>query len=113
MNAFLVLDLAINDFAGFSHYMAAIPSHIARYDGRYIVKGAVPTCIEGDWRPQRMVIIEWRAVAEQIALALLDAVLYVATLARCSAEDSPPSMQSDWDPSAVHAKRETVTKRPR
>ena len=60
MNAFLVLDLAINDFAGFSHYMAAIPAHIARYDGRYIVKGAVPTCIEGDWRPQRMVIIELR-----------------------------------------------------
>lgn len=59
MNAFLVLDLAINDFAGFSHYMAAIPAHIARYDGRYIVKGAVPTCIEGDWRPQRMVIIEF------------------------------------------------------
>jgi len=59
MNAYLVLDLTINDFASFSHYMAAIPVHIARHDGRYIVKGAVPTCIEGDWSPQRMVIIEF------------------------------------------------------
>jgi len=59
MNAYLVLDLTINDFAGFSHYVAAIPAHIARHDGRYVVKGAAPTCIEGDWRPQRMVIIEF------------------------------------------------------
>jgi uncharacterized protein (DUF1330 family) len=31
----------------------------ARHDGRYIVQGVKPTCIEGDWRPQRMVIIEF------------------------------------------------------
>jgi uncharacterized protein (DUF1330 family) len=59
MYAYLMLDLAINDVVGFSRYMATIPAHIARYDGRYIVKGAVPTCIEGDWTPQRMVIIEF------------------------------------------------------
>jgi uncharacterized protein (DUF1330 family) len=59
MKAYLVLDLAINDFAGFSEYIAAIPMHIAKHDGQYIVRGAEPTCIEGDWRPQRMVIIEF------------------------------------------------------
>jgi uncharacterized protein (DUF1330 family) len=59
MKAYLVLDLTINDFGGFRHYIAAIPAHIARHDGRYIVQGVEPTCIEGDWRPQRMVIIEF------------------------------------------------------
>jgi len=59
MKAYLVLDLAIKDFAGFRDYIAAIPAHIARHDGRYIVRGAEPTCIEGDWRPQRIVIIEF------------------------------------------------------
>ena len=59
MKAYLVLDLAINDFAGFRDYIAAIPAHIARHDGRYIVRGVEPTCIEGDWRPQHMVIIEF------------------------------------------------------
>ena len=59
MKAYLVLDLAINDFAGFREYIAAIPAHIARHDGRYIVRGVKPICIEGDWRPQRMVIIEF------------------------------------------------------
>ena len=59
MKAYLVLDLEINDFAGFSKYVAAIPAHIARHEGRYIVRGVEPTCIEGDWKPQRVVIIEF------------------------------------------------------
>ena len=66
MKAYLVLDLAISDFGGFSAYIAAIPQHIARHGGRYIVQGVEPTCIEGDWTPERMVIIEFpeRAKAE-------------------------------------------------
>ena len=66
MKAYLVLDLAIHDFAGFSPYIAAIPAHIARHGGRYIVQGAEPTRIEGDWTPQRLVILEFpeRANAE-------------------------------------------------
>jgi uncharacterized protein (DUF1330 family) len=59
MRAYLVLDFAINDFAGFREYIAAIPAHIARHGGQYIVRGVEPTCVEGDWKPQRMVIIEF------------------------------------------------------
>ena len=59
MKAYLVLDFTINDFAGFREYIAAIPAHIAKHDGQYIVRGVEPTCIEGDWKPQRMVIIEF------------------------------------------------------
>lgn len=59
MKAYLVLDLSINDFAGFSRYIAEIPAHIARHAGKYIVQGASPTPVEGDWTPERMVIIEF------------------------------------------------------
>lgn len=59
MKAYLVLDLSINDFAGFRRYIAEIPAHISRHAGQYIVQGAVPTPVEGDWTPERMVIIEF------------------------------------------------------
>ena len=59
MKAYLVLDLTIDDLAGFRPYMAAIPAHIARHRGRYIVQGAQPTLMEGDWLPERLVIIEF------------------------------------------------------
>jgi uncharacterized protein (DUF1330 family) len=65
MKAYLVLDLTINDFAGFSAYIAAIPVHIARHGGKYIVQGVELTCIEGDWKPQRMVILEFPETLER------------------------------------------------
>ena len=61
MKAYLVLDLTVNDFAGFRKYIAEIPAHIARHGGRYIVQGVQPKTIEGDWRPERMVILEFPA----------------------------------------------------
>jgi uncharacterized protein (DUF1330 family) len=59
MKAYLVLDLSVNDFAGFRKYVAEIPAFIAKHSGKYIVQGVQPTIIEGYWRPERMVIIEF------------------------------------------------------
>lgn len=59
MKAYLVLDLSVHDFGGFKSYIAQIPAFIARHSGRYIVQGAQPAPIEGDWKPDRMVIIEF------------------------------------------------------
>jgi uncharacterized protein (DUF1330 family) len=59
MKAYLVLDLSVNDYDGFKKYIAEIPAFIAKHSGKYIVQGVVPTTIEGDWRPERLVIIEF------------------------------------------------------
>ncbi|MEY9184464.1 uncharacterized protein (DUF1330 family) [Bradyrhizobium sp. USDA 326] len=59
MKAYLVLDLSVNDHAGFKTYIAEIPAFIAKHSGRYIVRGVEPTTIEGDWAPERLVIIEF------------------------------------------------------
>jgi uncharacterized protein (DUF1330 family) len=66
MKAYLVLDLAVNDVGGFRKYVAEIPTFIAKHSGKYIVRGVEPTIIEGDWKPERVVIIEFpeRADAE-------------------------------------------------
>ncbi|NPU09175.1 MULTISPECIES: DUF1330 domain-containing protein [Bradyrhizobium] len=59
MKAYLVLDLAVHDFASFKVYIERIPAFIAKHGGRYIVQGAVPTPVEGDWMPERLVILEF------------------------------------------------------
>jgi uncharacterized protein (DUF1330 family) len=67
MKAYLVLDLSIHSLARFRPYIAAIPAFIAKHGGRYLVQGAEPTVMEGDWAPERMVILEfpsrWHATA--------------------------------------------------
>jgi uncharacterized protein (DUF1330 family) len=59
MKAYLVLDLSVNDFGGFRKYIAEIPAFIAKHSGKYLVQGVQPTIIEGDWKPERIVIIEF------------------------------------------------------
>jgi uncharacterized protein (DUF1330 family) len=61
MKAYLVLDLSVNNIGGFRKYIAEIPAFIAKHSGKYIVQGVQPTTIEGDWKPERLVIIEFPA----------------------------------------------------
>lgn len=59
MTAHLVLDLSVNDLAGFKTHIDEIAAFIAKHSGRYIVRGVEPTTIEGNWTPERLVIIEF------------------------------------------------------
>ncbi|WP_296595099.1 DUF1330 domain-containing protein [Phenylobacterium sp.] len=59
MPAYLVLDLTVNDLRDFLPYVEAIPAFIARHGGHYVSKGAKPVTLEGDWAPQRLVILEF------------------------------------------------------
>jgi uncharacterized protein (DUF1330 family) len=59
MRAYLVLDLKINDLQDFLPYIGAIPAFIAKHGGRYASKGAAPVVMEGDWSPERLVILEF------------------------------------------------------
>lgn len=61
MNAYLILDLTIHDFSQFSAYIEGIPRIIEKHSGRYIVQGVEPTVIEGDWDPERVIVIEFPA----------------------------------------------------
>ena len=48
MNAYLILDFTIHDFKMFKEYIRKIPSFIEK-----------PTVMEGDWNPERVVVIEF------------------------------------------------------
>lgn len=61
MKAYLVLDFTIHNFESFREYIEKVPAFIKKHRGKYIVQGAEPTPMEGDWRPERMVILEFPA----------------------------------------------------
>jgi len=58
MNAYLVLDLTIHDMESFAEYVEKIPAVISNHGGKYAVQGQIPTVLEGDWKPERLVVIE-------------------------------------------------------
>lgn len=63
MAAYLVADLDVKDPAGIENYRAKVGATIAQYGGRFIVRGGAHDVLEGDWRPTRLVLIEFPDMA--------------------------------------------------
>jgi len=59
LKGYLILDFSIKDFSLFKEYIEKIPTFIAKHGGRYVVQGAVPEVMEGDWQPERVVVLEF------------------------------------------------------
>ncbi len=59
MNAYLILDIEIHDLNVFQTYAAEVPAYVKKHSGRYVVLGAEAEAIEGNWKPQRLVVIEF------------------------------------------------------
>ena len=59
MNGYLILDLSIKNIETFMEYIEKIPAFIKKHGGRYIVQGVEPEVMEGDWHPERVVVLEF------------------------------------------------------
>lgn len=64
MPAYVINDMEITDPVVFEQYRQLTPSTVAQYGGRFIVRGGAIEPLEGDWLPQRLVILEFPS-AEQ------------------------------------------------
>ena len=59
MAAYVVVEIAINDPATYERYKTLAPPSIGLYGGRYLVRGGTMQTLEGDWHPERFVILEF------------------------------------------------------
>ncbi len=59
MVAYVVVDAAILDPAKYEEYKKLSPGAIAKHGGRFLARGGQTAVLEGGWRPNRVVIIEF------------------------------------------------------
>jgi uncharacterized protein (DUF1330 family) len=64
MKGYLILDFTIKDFGSFKEYIDKIPEYIKKHGGRYIVQGSEPETMEGDWSPERVVVLEFSSTSK-------------------------------------------------
>jgi uncharacterized protein (DUF1330 family) len=64
MAAYYIVEIDIQDQAKFEEYRQKVPATIARYGGRYLVRGGQQETIEGTWRPKRIVVLEFPSVEQ-------------------------------------------------
>ena len=62
MPAYIIVDVKVTDPEAYERYKASVPPTLAAYDGKFIVRGGRAENLEGDWEPNRMVVVEFESV---------------------------------------------------
>lgn len=61
---YVVAEIDIHDAEAFAAYRAAVPPIVARFGGRYLVRGGAITGVEGETPTDRITIIEFPSLAD-------------------------------------------------
>lgn len=63
MPAYIIADVTTTDQATMDEYRKQVPATVAKYGGRFLVRGGAHETVEGTWKPNRLVIIEFPSLA--------------------------------------------------
>lgn len=63
MAAYVIADTEVHDPQAILEYQRQVPATLAPYGGRFLVRGGAVAPAEGDYRPQRMVVLEFPDMA--------------------------------------------------
>jgi uncharacterized protein (DUF1330 family) len=63
MAAYMIVDVTIYNEDEYARYRALTPPTIEAYDGKFVVRGGKTEIIEGEWNPQRLVVLEFPTAA--------------------------------------------------
>ena len=64
MAAYFIVNLDVKNPKGFRQYSKAAPSIVAKYGGKYIVRGGECNALEGDWKPVMVVLLEFPSMEQ-------------------------------------------------
>jgi len=59
MAGYVIVNDAITDEAVFAEFRTRIAATVEAHGGRYLVRGGTTEVIDGEWRPDRIVILEF------------------------------------------------------
>jgi uncharacterized protein (DUF1330 family) len=62
MAAYAVVNVRVTDPDRYAQYREKAPDTIAQYGGKYLARGGTVEVLEGEWNPQRLVVLEFESV---------------------------------------------------
>jgi uncharacterized protein (DUF1330 family) len=74
MPAYLISTIEITDPAGYEEYRKLVGPALAKYGGKFLVRGGKIDYLEGQWQPKRVVVVEFESMEK--ARAFSDAPEY-------------------------------------
>ncbi|HVQ75631.1 MAG TPA: DUF1330 domain-containing protein [Candidatus Binatia bacterium] len=64
MPGYVIVDVTVTDPAAMEEYRKQVPATLAKYGGRFLVRGGAHETLEGDWKPNRVVVLEFPTVQD-------------------------------------------------
>jgi uncharacterized protein (DUF1330 family) len=62
MAGYIIADVQITDPEAYERYKADVPATLAAYGGKFLVRGGRAETLEGNWEPNRVVVLEFESV---------------------------------------------------
>lgn len=59
MAAYVLVEMTVTDPVAIEEYRKLAGAAVARYGGRFLARGGRSETFHGDWRPQRLVVLEF------------------------------------------------------
>lgn len=66
MKGYVIAIVDVTNVEGYAEYSKDVPATIARYGGRYLVRGGKTRVREGEWPGPRTVILEFPSLARAL-----------------------------------------------
>lgn len=64
MPAYVIADIDVHDAVTYQDYVALVPGTLEPFGGRFVVRGGEHETLEGDWRPNRLIVLEFPTAAD-------------------------------------------------
>jgi uncharacterized protein (DUF1330 family) len=64
MAGYIIVDVRVTDPVPYEHYKAAVSATLTPFGGRFLVRGGRAETLEGDWQPNRLVVLAFDSVEQ-------------------------------------------------
>ena len=64
MAAYVIVQVDVKDPVRYEDYKAMVPPSIAKFGGRFLVRGGRTHTLEGTWSPRRLVVVEFPSLEQ-------------------------------------------------
>ncbi len=62
MAAYIIVDVEVFNKEEYEEYKKFTPATLAAYNGSFLVRGGATETLEGDWKPERIVVLKFPSV---------------------------------------------------
>jgi len=66
MAAYVIAEIEVTDSAAYEDYRSQTPAAIAKYGGKFLVRGGRVESLEGGWAPKRLIVVEFPSMEQAL-----------------------------------------------